>query len=138
MNVRCRVPSTARGQSLVELALIIPLLLLLFMGAVDVGRLLFASVAIEEAAQEGALYAAFEPSPSPTLTEAVSARVRSSSTAPEVTGATAAATCAPVGKITVTAQYNYPLVTPLIREMLGTTVTLGASVVATDVQGVCP
>jgi Flp pilus assembly protein TadG len=128
-----------RGQALTELALVLPILLILLIGTIDVGRMLFASVAMEEAAQEGALYAAFEPSPSPTLEEAVRARVRSSSDAAEVAGATVTASCAPSpspGAITVTAEYDYPLITP-IADMLGTTVRIGASVTAPDVKGTC-
>lgn len=130
---------SARGQSLVELALVLPILLILLVGTIDVGRLLFASVAMEEAAQEGALYAAFEPSPSPTLEDAVRARVQASSNADEVSAATVSASCAPSpspGAITVTAEYDYPLITP-IADMLGTTVTIGATVTAPDVKGTC-
>jgi len=46
----------SRGQSLVELALVVPILLLLFAGAADFGRVFYAYVAIENAAKEGALY----------------------------------------------------------------------------------
>src|SRR3972149_7691537 len=49
------------GQSLVEFALMLPFLLLMLMGTLDVGRLYFAYVAIQNAAGEGALYAAIHP-----------------------------------------------------------------------------
>jgi hypothetical protein len=45
-----------RGQSLVEFALVAPILLLIFAGAADLGRAFYAYVAIENAAKEGALY----------------------------------------------------------------------------------
>lgn len=139
MSRRRRFSPSERGQALAELALAVPILLLLLVGTIDVGRMLFASVAMEEAAQEGALYAAFEPSPSPTLEDAIRARVLSSSDAAEVAGATVTASCAPSpspGAITVTAEYDYPLITP-IADMLGATVRIGASVTASDVKGAC-
>lgn len=45
-----------RGQSVVEFALVLPLLLFLFAGAADLGRLFFNFVALENAVKEGALY----------------------------------------------------------------------------------
>jgi hypothetical protein len=45
-----------RGQSLVEFALVTPILLLIFAGAADLGRAFYAYVAIENAAKEGALF----------------------------------------------------------------------------------
>lgn len=50
-----------RGQSLVELAVILPVLLLLVAGTIDLGRAFFARVAIENAAKEGAIYGAMHP-----------------------------------------------------------------------------
>ena len=47
-----------RGQSVVEFALVTPLLLLIFAGAADFGRAFYAYVAIENAAKEGALFGA--------------------------------------------------------------------------------
>lgn len=49
----------ARGQSLVELALILPVLLVLVLAAVDLGRIFFARIAVSNAAREGAYEAAY-------------------------------------------------------------------------------
>ena len=46
------------GQSLVELALSMTLLLILLAGVVDLGRAFFTYIALRDAAQEGASYAA--------------------------------------------------------------------------------
>lgn len=43
-----------QGQSLVELAVLIPILLLLVLGSIDLGRIFFAHIAIKNAAREGA------------------------------------------------------------------------------------
>jgi hypothetical protein len=45
---------TRRGQALVEFALVLPLLLLLFMGLFDFGRAVFAYNSLSNAAREGA------------------------------------------------------------------------------------
>jgi Flp pilus assembly protein TadG len=50
---RCR----SAGQSLVELALILPVFLLLLLTSLDLGRLLYSQIAITNAAKEGALVA---------------------------------------------------------------------------------
>ena len=47
-----------RGNSAVELALILPLLLMLTLGAVDFGRLFYAYIAVSNAAHQAATYAA--------------------------------------------------------------------------------
>jgi cell division septation protein DedD len=49
------------GQSLIEFALVFPLLLLLLGGAIDLGRAFFTGVAVENAAKEGALFGATSP-----------------------------------------------------------------------------
>jgi len=47
-----------RGQSLVEFAIALPMLLILLLGTLDVGRMYFTWLALQNAAGEGALYAA--------------------------------------------------------------------------------
>ncbi len=51
----------ARGQSLVEFALILPVFILLFAIALDLGRLFYAQITITNAAREGALQAGEDP-----------------------------------------------------------------------------
>ena len=50
-----------RGQSLVEFALMLPILLIILAGALDLGRLYYAHVAVTDAAAEGVAYAAIAP-----------------------------------------------------------------------------
>ena len=61
----------ARGQALVELALITPVLLLLLLIAVDFGRLFFTYIQLNNAAREGAAYGAASPADTPGITAAV-------------------------------------------------------------------
>jgi len=49
----------SRGQALVELALILPVLLLLVLAALDLGRIFFAQITIANTAREGAYEAAY-------------------------------------------------------------------------------
>jgi Flp pilus assembly protein TadG len=50
-----------RGQSVVEFALVLPILLLLLAATIDFGRLFYTYVAVDNAAKEGALYGARSP-----------------------------------------------------------------------------
>jgi Flp pilus assembly protein TadG len=56
-----RVTRNERGQSLVEFALSLPLLLLVLSGLLDLGRVYFVYVALEDGAGEGALYLSINP-----------------------------------------------------------------------------
>lgn len=50
-----------KGQNLIEFALILPVLLIILAGVLDLGRLYFAYVAVTDAAAEGVAYAAIHP-----------------------------------------------------------------------------
>jgi len=54
-------PIHERGQSLVEIAISLPVIILLLLGTVDFGMALFSYSIIRDAAQEGALYGSFNP-----------------------------------------------------------------------------
>jgi len=51
-----------RGQSLVELGVSLPVLLLILLGTIDFGMAIFSYSILRDAAQEGALYGSFNPS----------------------------------------------------------------------------
>ena len=53
-----RLMGEGRGQSLVELALLLPVLLILVLGTIDFGRVFFAYISVTNAARNGADYAA--------------------------------------------------------------------------------
>jgi Flp pilus assembly protein TadG len=57
MQRQCR----ERGQNLAELALVLPLLIILFLGIADLGRAFHAFIVVENAAREAARYAASYP-----------------------------------------------------------------------------
>lgn len=56
-----RIQRGERGQSMVEFALALPVLILILSGMVDIGRVYFTFIALEEAAAEAALYLAINP-----------------------------------------------------------------------------
>lgn len=56
--VRSPTKSPDRGQSVVELALILPLILLLLVGVIEIGRFAYYSILVASAARAGAQYGA--------------------------------------------------------------------------------
>jgi Flp pilus assembly protein TadG len=108
-----------KGQSLVETALILPILLLLLFGIVDFGRLLHAYLTIDHAGREAARFA----SVSVQSTDAeIRARVTSTATGlnidpnaiiidPPASGRTS-------GKdVTITIPYKFNFITPLVNKL---------------------
>ena len=63
MNTRqiTHIRPAERGQSLVEMSLMLVILLTILSGVIDLGRGFFSYIAIQNAAGEGALYAAINP-----------------------------------------------------------------------------
>lgn len=53
-----------RGQSMVELALLLPMIALLLVGTLDLGRVFFSYVRLANAVKEGALFGAYQPTQS--------------------------------------------------------------------------
>ncbi len=114
-----------RGQSLVELALVLPVLMIVLMGLLDLGRVFYAYVGITGAAAEGAAYgvtAARRPDVDlyaevkKRTVEATDGLVRIADGDVEV----APASITPAtDRITVTVTYDYELMTPLVRNMVG-------------------
>jgi Flp pilus assembly protein TadG len=56
-----RTLSRGKGQSMVEMAIAMPLLCLIMLGTIDVGRVFFDYIQIRNAAMEGAIYGARNP-----------------------------------------------------------------------------
>ena len=124
-STRSRVRRRQRsgGQSLVEFALILPIILLIMFGIVDFGLAFDASIGISNAAREGARQGTTVPS-----TAAITARVRTvagrlndSRLAVTVTCKTAAGGACPGGiagatagsSVVVRVGYSYPMITPI-------------------------
>lgn len=108
-----------RGQSLLELAILFPVLLLILLGILDVGRLYMTMVAIHDAAAEGASYAASHPS----QTDQIQQRAAESSTAlttidPLLVVVTYGDSLTSGQPVTVTVNYDYDLLTPVLSAIV--------------------
>jgi len=109
-----------RGAAAVEMAFVAPLFLLIVLGIVDLGRALYTDLALKEAAQEGAIYASYEPfDPVKTVN-----RITSSIDNPTITAANVAIDCSVPDQVAVTVTYDHPYITPILGPMLGGTITL--------------
>jgi Flp pilus assembly protein TadG len=130
-----------RGQSLVELAISLVILLYLLGGAVEFGMAFFQFVQLRDAAQEGALYGSMNPDDSPGIID----RVQDSSGSPiDLTTITPSITysssnhCEGEG-ITVALSFDHEIFMPFIPQLIGTsTIPLTASVTDTILSPVCP
>ena len=133
---------TQRGQSLVEFAFSLVIILILLAGIVDGGRALFTYMALRDAAQEGALYG----SNYPTDTGGIVARTRQASDMLEDMDTDAivtitypdGATCNGNG-ITVRVELTaFPLAMPLIGAIVGgQTIPISADVTDTILRPPC-
>ena len=134
MSIRPDAPSTGhyarggethrhRGQSLVELAITVPLLLMILLGTVDVGRMFFGYIQLRNAAFEGARYAMTVP----TDTSGITTRVLDHGVPPGTTVAVACSNgdCTTIASgssvtVTVTAHATFsPIFTAFIQTYLG-------------------
>jgi Flp pilus assembly protein TadG len=62
LTSRRKNQSRPKGQSLIEMALLLPFLLVLILGALEFGRLFFTRIVVTNAAREAAYYLATHPS----------------------------------------------------------------------------
>jgi len=76
MDMHKRV--SERGQSLVEFALTVPLLVLILMGALDLGRTFNAYIIVTNAARNGAYYGTLHPADASGITACVVTEAQSS------------------------------------------------------------
>jgi Flp pilus assembly protein TadG len=143
-----------RGQSLTEFALILVILLTLFAGVVDLGRVFFAYIIIRDAAQEGAVYGSIAPKDDLTaFRNDVENRVRTAFTDPsdtsdvpidlsklnvqtDVVGTTCAS---PGNSIRVRVEYSVPVTMPFLGAAIGSqTMNLAATVENAILAPICP
>jgi hypothetical protein len=125
--------SPERGQSLLEFAFALPMLLILLLGVLDVGRMYFTFLAIQNAAGEGALYAAINPkcvqtSDGPECGDPNNALYRATHESPEglVDWQRVTIEAEPADRsglregdpITIILHYEYDVLTPLLSPLL--------------------
>lgn len=113
---------------MVEMAAVTFFLVLLVLGIVDMGRVIFTNISIRDAVQEGASYAAYTDGATSTDIEA---RIRGAVSSPDLTGATITLYCSTESRnlkggsrVRVEMIYDVDLVTPIVGSMLGGSITL--------------
>lgn len=107
-----------KGQSLVEFALLLPLLLLLICGVVDLGRLLFAYVSLNMTAQEAVRLGGLGKEDAEIISYSKNhVRVGDASEL-KVTISPEQSTRKSGENITVTLTYSLPLITPLMTKII--------------------
>lgn len=129
------------GQSLVEMAIALVILLLLVGGIFDIGRAFFTYMALRDSVQEGALYGSINP----TLTQEIRNHVLGSSNMiPNLIGndditVEVIGTACTGNMIRVSAEYNdFPITMPFIGTVIGSqTITIRASVTDTILSPGC-
>ena len=146
-----------RGQSLVELAITLPILVLLLLGTLDFGMAIFSYSMLRDAAQEGAFYGSFNPSNvaeienrarniSPRAEDAIfSSPVQLRDTDLIKVSVRAlgnfcqGATNGVANSIQVNVSYKYPLLMPFIGRLIGSnTIPLTGTATNVILQPQCP
>jgi Flp pilus assembly protein TadG len=138
---------TERGAATVEFALIAMFLILIVSGIVDLGRGLYTAIALNDAVQEGALYAAFTDDVSGSLVTAddIRTRVVASTSSPQLALADVTVSCfeqsrarGDGSRVTVGVTHTVDLLTPFVSDWFGGSITLQREAIAERFFDVCP
>jgi Flp pilus assembly protein TadG len=104
-----------KGQSLTEMALVLPVILVVLAGVLDLGRLYYVTVALTDAAGEGATYAALNPN----NTDEIIARTQSATGGLVQVGTEQVTVDCPSvtagSTVTVSISYDFTVATPLVN-----------------------
>lgn len=112
MRARATAGTRERGQSTVELALLLPVLVLLLLTVLQVGLVARDIVLVTHAAREAARAAAVDPAPG----AARSAALRSSGLRPDDLTVAVRGRTGPSGRVTVILNYHPTRAVPLVGE----------------------
>lgn len=143
MTIKRNSTRYEQGQGLVEFAFVAVLLLVLFVGLIDLGRALFAYMALRDAAQEGATYGSIYPGDN----TSIEMRTRDTSRRPvdlsdtnlvDVQVRLLGPACAGSGIEVEVIYPEFPLTTPLLANILGNdTIPIKAKVTDTILTPPC-
>jgi Flp pilus assembly protein TadG len=117
-----------KGQGLLEVALLLPVLIVIAAGILDLGRAYMTLVALNDAAAEGAAYAAIHP-PADCTDDAAEQQIRNRAAdasnalvqldpAPGLITVDCSNPATPGNPITVTVGYSYTLITPVLNAIV--------------------
>jgi Flp pilus assembly protein TadG len=142
-SVTMKKINNERGQSLVEMAISLVLLLMLLSGAVEFGMAFFQYIQLRDAAQEGALYGSMNP----TDVTNIALRTKGASSSPiKLTtdpNVTLVIQYSDVNKkcegnaITVQLTYQHKVFMPFLPTVIGSYIPLKASVTDTILSPLC-
>jgi len=110
-----------KGQSLTEVALVLPVLLFILAGVLDLGRIYYVQVALSDAAGEGAVYAAIRPNDATGIkarAQAASGGLVQIDLADVVINPSDPSSLAAGDPVTVIVEYDFTLATPLINAIV--------------------
>lgn len=117
-------------------------LLILVTGIIDIGRAIFTNISIQEAAQEGAFYSAFEPG---VTVAQIEQRAVDSTSSPALSTSDVAVSCVTETKskkngsrVTVTVSHELNLITPFLSQWWGGVIDLEKTAEAERFFDTCP
>ena len=125
--------SKERGAATVEMAMVTIFLFMLTAGIVDMGRALYAYIGVQDAAQEGAVAGSFDPN-GDIRGRAIDAVEFPDLSAP---GSSVVVTCPAPDVVAVTVSHDVALITPIIGQWFGPTITLERTVTGQVFVGTC-
>lgn len=106
-----------RGQSLVEVAFVLPILLVLLLGIFDFGRAIYAYNALSNASREAVRLAIVDQNATAITAEARKASIGLDTSAVNVSSSTS---CLKIGCVaSVTVDYQWSAITPIIGSIVG-------------------
>jgi Flp pilus assembly protein TadG len=132
MKIKMSLFKDKKGQSLIEFALVLPILLLVLLGIIEFGRIIMAVNVLNQAAREGARVGAVTPeSADSSFYYKIQDRVQEFIDAANLKGTPTVTIIPPDAdrKITVTINYAFPFATKFFRLFLPQTVNLRGSCV---------
>jgi Flp pilus assembly protein TadG len=113
-HIHTPVHHSIKGQSLIEFALLIPILLLLVFAIIDLGRIIYVYSAMQNSVREGARYGIINP----LNTSEIENRVRQSAAGLDQS-VLQVQTTYPTDAINVRLHYSFRALTPLVPSILG-------------------
>jgi Flp pilus assembly protein TadG len=126
----------------VEMAFVTVFLLILVMGIIDIGRALYTNISIQEAAQEGAYFGAFQDD---ATVAGIQQKAVNSTDSPALVAGDVTVNCTTVTKskkngtrVEVTVTHELDLVTPFVGQWLGGAMTLTKTAEAERFFSTCP
>ncbi len=148
-----KVTNHEKGQSLVELAFVLVVVLILLAGVIDLGRVLFYYQAMRDASQEAVAYASAFPLDNAYQANCQAIVTRVYDNVPDISNVTVQINGDPCSahsakvieeactgnQVSVTvAKTGYPLIMPLIGQFIGQAINLSTTATATIIQPMCP